>query len=235
MIKSLSRTLLSIVLVTLAAGPAQAIDTAGLPEPFKKNVPSELRDGLKLVELKKRCEDCAPWRVIEYRDNQHPQPVKQEKVSVAAGYTAMYAFPGTDYFANTKIEQSAPGNYDKDRGVIIDAIKHEYARKKERVAEYLRDNPTVKERVESLVPKGKDPIEFEEASYKGVEYVSYIENAIGLNGATISELHFFVPKSQIIVTAYLLKQQKAKFRNIDEFLKMRRDFIEGYIDFLSGQ
>jgi hypothetical protein len=70
--------------------------------------------------------------------------------------------------------------------------------------------------------------------YKGFEYISYTENVIGLTGNIISQIHIFVPKREIIVTAYLLRQEKAKFSNIEEFLKLRSNFIEGYIEFLSS-
>ena len=235
MMKTITQFMLSMLLLCGAAGPVHSSGVAGLPELFKNSIPVNLKDGLKLVEVKKRCEDCAPWRLVDFRDNKSPQPFKQEKVSVQAGYTAMYAFPGTEYFANTKIEQSAPGSYDKDRAVVIDAIRTEYARKKELVAGYLRDNPKVRERVDSLLPKDKEAIEFEAGSYKGVEYVSYTENVIGLTGATISQLHFFVPKRELIITAYLLKQKKSRFTTSAEFLALRRDFIEAYIDFLSAE
>lgn len=230
--KRILHIVFSALLFLTATGPAHSSDIAAMPDMFKKSIPLELKDGLKLVEVKKRCKDCSPWRFIDYRDNRMPEAVKQEKVSVQAGYTAMYAFPGTEYFANTKIEQSVPGYYENDRTVVIDAIRHECTRKKERIAGYLRDNQKVKEKVESLLPTGKDFIDFEEAAYKSVEYVSCTENVIGLMDATISQVHIFVPKSDIIIAAYLLKQKNARFKNINEFLEMRRGFIESYIDFL---
>jgi hypothetical protein len=221
-----------VLLFLAASGPASSSDGIAVPDAFKKNIPLELRDGLKLVEVKPRCEDCSPWRFVDYRDNRMPEVLKQEKVSVQAGYTAMYAFPGTEYFANAKIEQSVPGHYENDRTVVISAMKHECARKKERITDYLQDNRAAREKVEPLLPKGKNFIDVEEATYKGMEYVSCTENVIGLMGATVSQLHIFVPANDMIITAYLLKQKNAKFKNISEFLEMRRDFIEGYIDFL---
>lgn len=228
--KPVTHIIASLLLLVVAVGSA----ATDLPDVFRKTVPSELRDGLKLVEVKKRCDDCAPWRVIDFRDHRQPQPARQEKVSVRAGFTAMYAFPGTGYFANTKVEQSMPGVYDQDKAVVIDAIRHEYARKQALIGDYLTANPKVRDKVESLLPKGKQYVEFEEATYKGAEYVAYTENVIGLTGATISQLQIFVPNREIIVTAYLLKQKNSRFSDIDEFLKLRRDFLEGYIDFLSS-
>jgi hypothetical protein len=203
-----------------------------LPEVFQKSIPVELRGGLRLVEVRNRCDSCEPWRYIEYYSNSGNQPVRREKVTVQAGYRAIYAYPGTHYFSNTKIEKSAPGSYENDRRIVVDALRHEYARKKERVAGYLAQNPGLKQRMEPFRARGKNYIDFEQSTYKGYDFVSYTENVIGLTGSTISQIHIFVPNNEIIVTAYLLKQEKAKFRTIDEFLELRRDFIEGYIDFL---
>lgn len=51
-------------------------------------------------------------------------------------------------------------------------------------------------------------------------------------GGTISQLQIFIPARDTTVTAYLLAQKQAKFRTIEEFLRLRREFIEGYIEFL---
>jgi hypothetical protein len=229
------RKLPLLVLLFFVSGcTAQSNDTSSLPETFKKAIPVELKGGLKLVEVKSRCDGCEPWRYIDYYNNTSKEPIKREKVTVQAGYRAMYAYPDTHYFSNTKIEKSTPGSYENDLKVVVDALKHEHARKKERVAGYLKDNPRLKEKMESFRAKGKDYIELEEGTYNGFDFVSYTENVIGLTGNTISEVLIFVPKSEVIVTAYLLRQEKAKFKTIDEFLKLRRDFIEGYIDFLSS-
>jgi ribosomal protein S17E len=225
--------LLSMLLSLVAACQAQSSGTSDLPDVFKKSIPVEMKDNLKLVEVKNRCDECEPWRYIDYYSNKSNEPIKREKITVLAGYGAMYAYPGTHYFANTKIEQSTPGAYEKDKKIVTDAIKHEYNRKKERIAGYLMENPKLKEKMEPFRAKGKDYIDLEESTYKGFEYISYTENVIGLTGNTISQIHIFAPKREIIVTAYLLRQEKAKFSNIEEFLKLRSDFIEGYIEFLS--
>ncbi len=222
-----------IMFVTTCNVHAKTASTADLPKIFQKSIPTELRGNLKLVEVKKRCEGCAPWRFIDYYSNDSKEPIKKAKVTVEEGYRAMYAYPGTHYFSNTKIERSSKSSYQSDKHTVIDAIKHEYNRKRERVYNYLKKNPELKEKMAPFKAKGKDYIELEEASYNNYEYISYTENVIGLTGNTISQIHIFVPDKEIIVTAYLLRQNKAEFSTIDEFLKLRRDFIESYIDFLS--
>jgi hypothetical protein len=147
----------------------------------------------------------------------------------------MYAYPGTQYFSNTKIEQSAPGQFDADRRIMEEAIQHEFQRKKERVEAYLASNPQTKDRLESKRLKGRDYIEFERAERNGIQYASYVENAIGLTGGTISQVHFFVPSTRITVTSYLLKQERASFANIEEFRTLREQFIDSYTAFLAAR
>ena len=213
---------------------AETVSLGSLSEAFKRSIPAELNGGLKLVELSDRCTGCEPWRYVEFYSNSSAEPIKKEKITVAAGYRAMYAYPGTQYFSNTKIEQSAPGRFEADRRVIEDAISHEFRRKKERVESYLAANPQIRERVEAKRLKGKDYIEFEEGERKGIHFVTYVENVIGLTGGTISQVHFFVPSARITVTAYLLKQERQKFADIEEFRKLRQEFIDGYTAFLAS-
>lgn len=222
------------LLFFVAACSEQSSLTSKLPEVFQKSIPTELRGSLKLVKVKNRCDGCEAWRYVDFFSNSSNEPIKREKVTVQAGYRAMYAYPGTHYFSNTKIEQSTTGSYGNDRKIVVDALKHEYARKRERVSGYLKENPDIREKMEPFRAKGKDYIVLDESTYKGYDYISYTENVIGLTGNTISQIHIFLPRQEIIVTAYLLRQEKAKFKTIEEFLKLRRDFIEGYIDFISS-
>jgi hypothetical protein len=232
----LSRLLISLAMLAVAAGPVRAADAPAPPAAFTKLVPAGLRDGLKLVEVKQRCEDCPPWRVINFMSNASPEPVRKEQVSVRAGVRAIYAFPDTAYFANVKVEQSMPGKYAQDKAIVVQEVEHEYTRRRDLVDAYLATNPAIRAKLDRAVAKGKPYLEFEKGTYKGYEYVSYTENAIGLtsSSSTLSQVQIFVPQNETIVTAYLLFQKAAKFRTIDEFLALRREFIEGYIDFLSA-
>src|SRR5205823_3136519 len=144
--------------------------------------------------------------------------VRQEKVSVVAGVTAMYAFPGTGYFANSKVERSAPGRYAQDKAIVLEAVTDQCARMKAHVAGYVDGHPDVREKLDRAVAKGKAWVEFESGSYRGIEYAACTQNALGLMGGVISELQIFVPQGDTIVTTYLLQQKKTKFQNIDEFL-----------------
>lgn len=226
-----------LIIMTLflwaTASNALTNSTTNLPKVFQETIPTMLNNNLQLVEVENKCDGCNTWRYIDYYSNESKEPIKREKVSVQSGYRAMYAYPNTHYFSNTKIEQSVSGEYQHDRSTVIDAIKHEYNRKKDRIFAYLNEHPELKEKMAPYKAKNKDYMELEENTYKGYEYISYTENVIGLTGNTISQIHIFVPKKEIIVTAYLLNQKVARFKTIDEFLKLRRDFIEAYIDFLA--
>jgi hypothetical protein len=201
-----------------AAGPA-------VPPAFAGLVPVALSNGLKLVDIRNRCTGCEPWRLINFRSNDAPAPVRQERVSVQEGVTAMYAFPGRPYFANTKIERSIPGRYEQDKAIVTEALTYDCARMKARVLEYIVSHPDVRE-------KEGNYTEFELGSYKGVEYASCAPTALWQVGGTPGQIQIFIPQDDTIVTAYLLNQQQAKFRTIEEFQHLRREFIEGYIEFL---
>lgn len=153
-------------------------------------------------------------------------------MSVQTGYRAMYAYPGTEFFSNTKIEQSIPGNLAQDKKTVIEAIVHEYNRKKERIKSYLEQNPGVKEKIGPFKAKGKDYISLEHETLNSYEYISCTENVIGLLGNTISQIHIFVPEQETIITAYLLRQKKSNFKTIEEFLKLKQNFLENYINFI---
>lgn len=226
-----SSFLLLLLLLTVAYG-VHAEPQANVPDAFANVIPTELKGNLKLIEVQNRCDNCDPWRFIEYYGNNSNEPIKKEKVSIKTGYRAMYAFPGTEYFSNTKIEQSISGNYSQDKATVIDAITHEFNRKKERVKSYLEQTPGLKDKMEPFKAKGKEHISFEHETINGYEYVSCTENVIGLLGNTISQIHIFVPEQEIIITAYLLRQEKSKFKNIEDFLVLRQEFIESYTKFI---
>jgi hypothetical protein len=224
--------LLSLLIALVTSCGAPSLSTSELPKGFQATIPSELSGGLKLEGLEDRCDGCKLWRYIDYYSNDGEEAIKREKVSVQAGYRAMYAYPGTHYFSNTKIEKSASGSYKRDKAIVLDALQHEYNRKKERISTYLKENPDLVEKMAPHKAKGRDYITFEQGTVNGYEYFSYTENVIGLLGNTVSQVHILVPEQEIIITAYLLRQEKSKFKNIEEFLKLKGEFIESYTAFL---
>jgi hypothetical protein len=217
--------------LTQAAGAAEA---PALPQEFAKVVPRDLRNGLQLVEVRMRCTDCPPWRTVDIVPEDPAGQIRQEKVSIRNGITAMYAYPETDFFANAKMEVSAVGSYERDKAIVTKAIEHACARSRRGIATYLQAHPNEKDKYDRAAA-GRNYVESERGSYKGYEYVWCSQNA-GIANPTgiLSQLHIFLPQRETIVTAYLMKQKSAQFQTIGEFLQRQRDFIEAYIDFLAA-
>lgn len=231
---SIRRLLAMLVLCTAPQLALPASAAPRVPAPFEQLVPATLGgDGLALVEVRRRCEDCDPWRVLEFRANDTATPAWREKVSVRAGVTAMYAYPGTDYFANVKVEQSMPGRYEQDKALVIQHIEHDFRLLDARVASYLGTNEAARDKLMALLAPGTRTMEYVRETVRGVDYASYTVKVLGLSGGALSQVHFFVPGRDVIVTAYLLQQKNAKFKTIDEFLRMRAGFIRAWIDLLA--
>ena len=226
--------LLYLCLSLPAFGQGPAPDSAKSPTPpapFIKLVPREFPNGLKLVDLT-RVQGEKPWRTVHIPAQQEDAPAREEKVSVADGVRAMYAFPGTPYFANTKIELSVAGHYAEDRATVLDALAHQCTSIKAHIDAYVRTHPDVREKLDRAIAKGKAYVTYESGNVQGVEYALCTQNALNLSGSVPAMLHIFVPQREVIVTAYLLQQKQSKFQTIDEFLTMQHEFIDGYIDFL---
>jgi len=229
---------LAVIISGCGGGSSKGQTNLGnLPTAFRDAIPSEMNDGLRLVALDWRPgqdpQNNRPWRTVEFYKPGTKEVLKTERISIATGYRAMYAYPDTEYFANVRIEQSVPGSYETDKKKVIDYITYLYDSKSALLSEHLRNNPDFKAQIDKVKAKGKDYFSFERSNYSNFEYISYTENVIGLTGYTISHIHIFIPKSDIIVTAYLLSQKKAKFATIEEFLRLRRQFLEGYIEYLA--
>ena len=228
------KNVLCALLVSLLGLPlaAQQVNPSALPDLYQQSIPLELSGGLHLVDLKARCNGCSPWRELSFYSL--TEPVKTERVSVSDGYNAMYAFPGTHYFANVKIERSEVGHFELDREIIGRALRHECQRKLVNVENYLATKPAVWEKFERIRMPGRPYLEVEEGTRNGIAYLACTENAIGLISSTISQVQLFVPTKRITVTAYLLNQDKAHFSTIEEFRQLRDEFLADYSIFLSN-
>ena len=223
---------LCIWLLGQCAG-AQPLYPQALPTPFQGTVPQNLAGGLTLASLEKRCQDCVPWREIAFQSL--TEPVRKETVSVQDGYRAMYLFPGSQYFANVKVERSAAGQFEADREVMDRALRHECQRKLINVEEFVAQKSAVREKLESIRMPGRPYLEVEQGEAHGIEYLACTENAIGLISSTISQVQLFIPAKRITVTAYLLKQQKMHFTTIQQFRELRDAFIDSYAAFLGAK
>ena len=220
MIETFARLLLPLLMLATLVAPASAADVK-VPPAFDKLVPRAFADGLRLVEVRTRLADSQSWR-----------SVGEEKVSVIDGVTAMYAYPGSGFFANVKVEKSAPGSYERDRAIVAEALEHAYVLSRKGIEAWLKEHPENKENIDRVVA-GRDYVEREQGSYKDVAYLVVTQNATVANPSAMpAQLHIFLPRDGLIVTAYLMKQRTAMFKTLAEFRKSQRAFIEGYIDFV---
>ncbi len=226
-----SRLLLAILALCLFPAFVQAAPT--VPPAFERLVPTAFDDGLRLVELRPRCQGCPRSRVLEFASKDAATPAWKEQVSVQDGVTAMYAYPDTEYFVNVKVEQSMPGMFEKDRSLVIQHLEHTYRHLRGRLDAHLAADPEAAAKMAAHTAPGREPLVFEREQVNGIEVLSYTVNVLGLGGGTISQVQFFVPGRETIVTAYLLAQRQSKFKDIAEFLRLRTAFIQGYTAFLA--
>lgn len=139
----------------------------------------------------------------------------KQKVSVVDGYRVMFAYPDlTYYFANVKIEQSAPDNYSSDKEVLVNQLKH-YS--------------TIKEAT---------PMIFEDKTMlNGFEHFGVDRNKIDV-GDQVGIHVLFYDSAHLVVTIYLLNQSKAVFLNnrrfetIKQYRELRDDFLNSYSECL---
>jgi hypothetical protein len=139
--RALLLPLLTLAALAVPAWCAHAADMPAVPAAFEKLVPRAFPDGLRLVELRRRCTDCPSWRIVDVVPDEPSGPVRKEKVSVVDGVTAMYGYPGSGFFANAKIEKSAPASYERDKGVVVEALEHIYVRSRKGAESYLKASP----------------------------------------------------------------------------------------------
>ena len=155
-------------------------DTSTLPLEFKKNIPMSLRGDMKLVKINdyKKLRDQS--RPILYANSLTGKSEPRTKVSLLDGYRVMYAVPGTAYFAKTHIEKSVPGEYKRDRAVILGARYHNHREQIKQLQSALKDNYEYAQQFESQLNPGRDLLIFTDDSYKNYQFVSSHASVLGL-------------------------------------------------------
>lgn len=139
----------------------------------------------------------------------------KQKVSVVDGYRIMFAYPDlTYYFANVKIEQSAPDSYARDKETLVNQLKH-YTGTKEATGMIFTDQVLV----------------------NGFEHYGLDRDKIDIGGQVGTHILFFDP-AHLVVTIYFLNQSKAvflnnrRFENIKQYRELRDDFLTHYSECL---
>jgi hypothetical protein len=139
----------------------------------------------------------------------------KQKVSVVAGYRVMFAYPDLPYyFANVKIEQSAPDSYAADKEILVNQLKY-YS--------------TIKE---------AHPMIFEDKKMlNDFEHYGIDRDKIDV-GAQVGVHILFYDPANLVVTIYFLNQSKAAFFNnrryedIKGYREVRDDFLNSYSECL---
>ena len=139
----------------------------------------------------------------------------KQKVSVLDGYRVMFAYPDlTYYFANVKIEQSAPDSYSFDKEIVVNELKH-YSSIKESTAMVFTD---------------KTPL-------NGFEHYGMDRDKVDIGGQVGTHVLFYDP-AHLVITIYFLNQSKAVFLNnrrfetIKQYRELRDDFLTHYSECL---
>jgi hypothetical protein len=152
-------------------------------------------EGVRGVKLDSRPKTAAPWREVSVGGT-------ARRVSVSDGMRVMYAYPGTDFFANLKVERSAPDSYQDDKDIIQKSL-----------AEIAQTDGSAD--VQDFVLHG----------FSGQTLTKR-----ALSGSTLGITQLFSDEDQMIVTIYFLNQapEKRRFKTFEEFVALRDGFVSGY-------
>lgn len=127
----------------------------------------------------------------------------ERQVSVLEGYRVMLASASGQYFVNLKIERSAADKAEADRDAIRQQMQAFVAK----------------------APAGSPPMKHENSG--GVETVGMDQSSLEVSG-TMGLYTLFVPKADLVVTAYLLNQPPAKrdFATYADYERLRDQALE---------
>lgn len=154
-------------------------------------------EGVRGVKLDSTPTTSDPWREVTVGGTGH-------RVSVVHGYRVMFAYPGTDFFANLKAERSDPAKYSGD-----------------------------KETVKLLLSEAaKDDRNSAVSNFTNHGFTGQTVAKRTLTGGTLGITQIFSDEDSVIVTIYFLNQmpEKRKFRTYEEFISLRDKFVSEYTD-----
>lgn len=176
-------------------------------DPLKPYTTCKVTGDLKIKEVTRRT------ATDHYREVKTDKG--KQKVSVIDGYRVMFAYPDlTYYFANVKIEQSAPDNYLADKEILVNQLKHYSA---------------IKE---------AHPMIFEDKTMlNGFEHYGMDRDKIDVGDQVGIHVLFYDP-AHLVVTIYFLNQSKAvllnnrRYEDIKQYQELRDDFLNSYSECL---
>lgn len=217
MTSTLRRLSLLLGLLLLAAAPLCRADISQrdlLKPTYRALLPAQLPQGLALVDLRARA--ASPnYRMLAVQ--QANGETEQVKVSVAHGVTGMYAYPGEKNYINLKVETSDKGQYAQDRVKVLAGQRT------------LFDRSRAAMTAPAPFP-GVEVSELSEGERNGVEYHALLSNTPQGSGMII----LFVPRHEIIVTAYVLGRMTTPAGSLEATRSAQRNFLFGYIDAITA-
>ncbi len=128
----------------------------------------------------------------------------EKTVTVLDGYRVLYAYPDFDQpFVKIHVEQSSPENFEADKAVVLEQLKG-------------FENET---------------LHVQEIDKAGRKF--YVLNMASFDVGVRAMALLFVPEEQMIVTMYLLNQEKSPFKTEEEFLDLEEKFFNGLAESLN--
>jgi hypothetical protein len=212
----LNKALLFISVVTIPGLPSiVAAQSKSEADPLKVYTRCTWPGDLKAKEADRRPKSTPKYRFVVTAHG-------DERVSVLDGYRVMFAYKGLlYYFANVKIEQSETSSYAQDKERVINELK------------YL-----------STTKQATGNIFSDKTMLNGFEHYGLDRDQIDV-GLTVGTHLLLYDPDHLVITIYFLNQEdkgllssmlgnERRFKNLDEYHKLRDDFINHYSECLKG-
>ena len=196
----------------LASHPAapDALSAEQQTDPLRPLTQCDFADGLKTAAA-----DRAP---AEIRERKVATATGARTVSLADGYRILFAYPGSDYFANVKLELSQEARYAADKKAVVANM------------EYLANRTSIDAR--AAVPLQHDTLRgFDIYGFNFPTIDFYVAgNPPTLGGGPIGTFVLLDDARRLIVTMYFLNQrpERRRFKTIEEYRDLRDRFLDNY-------
>jgi hypothetical protein len=180
-----------VLLATVSGLSAQIPPMSGPLHPYAS---CQFDDGLQMVRF-----DNLPPGVKSREVDTDSGP---RTIDLLAGVRIMFAYPGSDFYANVKVEGLPAGRYAELKKSLIDNFDH------------MAHGNTVNRDIQT--------------PFHGLELHGLDREK--LEGGVLGVYLFFDDSTRVVTTIYLLNQEPTarKFQTIEEYRKLRDHFLTGY-------
>ena len=212
---SLFISLLLVLIPGLLGMPSIALaQSKNDADPLKVYTRCKLQGGLKAKEVDRRPGSTPKYRYVLTANG-------EEKVSVVDGYRVMFGYRDLlYYFANVKIEQSESSSYAQDKERVVNELK------------YL-----------STTKQATGNVFSDKILLNGFEHYGLDRDRLDV-GLTLGTHLLLYDPDHLIITVYFLNQDDKglgkmigngrRFRDLDEYHKLKTDFLNRYSECLQG-